>query len=326
MKNFILIFVLTSCIIAQTESNLDYFPQHDGDMWEYFYYDGPLYVDTAQVFNHYDSTDAFGNVYITQTSRYINPIQTPAVPFADTMRYKIDTLNQVWGRVHELDNVIAFKLDAEKGEQWIQKTYYDNDEIMGYAMAKVGSIYEQNYFGKIYTIMDTYYYFTSDTANTQEEYVIYGQDLAKGLGCVWKGGGESPGSVYLIGAVIADVLYGDTTNIITSVEGLIEKNLPKIFELRQNYPNPFNAGTNINFSLSQPANLSLLIYNINGEEVTELITNKYYPPGNYSIYWNAKDKYNQKLTSGVYFYTIFMDSKYVSKGSFRQTKQMILIK
>lgn len=319
MNNFILIFFLTSCIIAQTKSNLDYFPHHDGDMWEYFYSDGPLYVDTAQIFNHYDSTDTDGNIYITQTSMYINPIQTPAVPFADTIRYKIDTLNQVWGKVHELENVIAFKLDAQQGDQWILKTYYDNNEVLGYEMARVGLIYEEEYFGEVYSVMNTYYYFSTDTTDALG-LDRYGQDLAKGLGCVWLGGGETPGRVDLRGAVIDGFLYGDTTNIITSVEGINEKILPQIFELEQNYPNPFNAGTNINFSLSQSANLSLLIYNINGEEVTELITSKHYAQGDYSIYWNATDKHNQKLPSGVYFYTISMNSKYI------QTKRMILIK
>lgn len=320
MKTLIITLILTiNLVTAQTESNLDYFPHNNSDMWEYFYSDGPLYVDTAQVFNRYDSTDANGNVYITQTSRYINPIKTPAVPFADTMRYKIDTLNQVWGRVHELNNVIAFKLNAQQGDQWILKTYYDDVEIMGYEVARIRSIYEQDYFGTTYTVMDTYYYFTPDTTDTLG-LVRYEQELAKGLGCVWKGGGDSPGRVDLIGAVIDGVLYGDTTNIITSVKESNEKIIPHVFELEQNYPNPFNSGTNINFSLSQTGNLSMIIYNINGEEVTELITDKYYASGNYSIYWNAKDKYYQKLSSGVYFYTIFIDSKYI------QTKQMILIK
>ena len=318
MNNFILIFFLTLCIIAQTKSNLDYFPHHNGDMWEYFYYDGPLYVDTAQVFNHYDSTDANGNIYITQTSRYINPIQTPAVPFADTMRYKIDTLNQVWGRVHELNNVIAFKLNAQQGDKWILKTYYDDGEIMGYEMARV-DLFEYEFYGNTYEGMSTVYYYANDSTDTSG-LARYGQALAKGLGSIWLGGGETPGRVDLRGAVIDGFLYGDTTNIITSVEGTNEKILPQIFELEQNYPNPFNSGTNINFSLSKSGNLSMVIYNINGEEVTELITSKHYAQGNYSIYWNAKDKHNQKLSSGVYFYTISMDSKYI------QTKQMILIK
>ncbi|MCF8354103.1 MAG: hypothetical protein K9H48_06600 [Melioribacteraceae bacterium] len=319
MKNFILIFVLTSCIIAQTESNLDYFPQHDGDMWEYFFYDGPLYVDTAQVFNHYDSTDAFGNVYITQTSRYINPISVPAVPFPDTIQYKIDTLNQVWGRVFESDNVIAFKLNAEKGDQWILKTYYDNGEVQGYEMARVGIIYEENYFGKIYTVMNTYYYFTPDTTDTLG-LVRHGVDLAKGLGCVWLGGGDIIGSSNLRGAVIDGVLYGDTTNVITSVENYKNSIFPSTLELEQNYPNPFNAGTTINFSLSRFATLSLIIYNVEGKEVNRLLNNKDYLPGNYSIYWDGKNRYKQTVSSGIYFYSILQNSKPV------KTKSMILLK
>jgi len=311
---------ISNISVAQQDSNLDYFPHNDGDMWEYFFYDGPMYVDTSQVFNHYDSTDVYGNIYVTQTSRYINPISVPAIPFPDTIQYKIDTLNQVWGKVFELDSVIAFKLDAKQGDQWILKTYYDNGEIMGYEMARIGVIYEKNYFGKIYTVMNTYYYFTTDTTDTLG-LVRYEQNLAKGLGCVLLGGGDLIGvSSDLIGAVIDGVLYGDTTNVITSVENYNRNNLPITLELKQNYPNPFNAGTNINFSLSKSASISLIIYNIEGKEVYRLLSNKHYSSGNYSIYWDGENRNEKNVSSGIYFYSILQNSKQV------KTKSMILLK
>lgn len=310
---------ISNISVAQQDSNLNYFPHNDGDMWEYFYYDGPMYVDTAQVFNHYDSTDTDGNIYVTQTSRYINPIKTPAVPFPETIQYKIDTLNQVWAHFGEVEYGIAFKLDAKQGDQWILKTYYDNNESMGYEMARVGVIYKKNYFGKIYTVMNTYYYFTTDTTDTLG-LARYGQDLAKGLGCVWQGGGESPGEMNLIGAVIDGVLCGDTTNVITSAENYNRNNLSITLELKQNYPNPFNAGTNINFFFSKSASISLIIYSIEGKEVYRLLSNKHYSSGNYSIYWDGENRNKKKVSSGIYFYSILQNSKQV------KTKSMILLK
>jgi len=316
---FIILFItiiVSNIYFAQQNDNLNYFPNHEGDMWEYYYSDGPFYRDTAQVFNHYDSTDASGNIYVTQTSRYINPISVPAIPFEDTMRYKIDTLNQVWGRVGELDSVIAFKLNAQQGDQWILKTYYDNGEVMGYEMARVDIIYEKNIWGNIYKVMNTFYYYTTDYSDTTG-LSRYGVDLAKGLGKVWQGGGESPGRMDIKGAVIGGVLYGDTTNIITSVENNSRNILPSTIELRQNYPNPFNPTTTINYQLPEADFVSLKVYDILGKEVAVLV-NEHKNPGHYSVTFDASSV-SGGLPSGVYIYKL-------QAGEFSSVKKMLLTK
>ncbi len=316
---FIIIIVSNICF-AQQNDNLNYFPHNDGDMWEYYYYDGPFYQDTAQVFNHFDSTDVYGNIYVTQTSRYINPISVPAVPFGDTMRYIIDTLNQVWGRVGELDSVIAFKLNAQQGDQWILRTYYDGGET-AYEMARVGIIYETNIWGNIYTVMNTFYYYATNSTDTTG-LTRYGVDLAKGIGIIWQGGGDSPGRMDIKGAVIGGVLYGDTTNIITSVENHIEHILPSAIKLSQNYPNPFNPTTTILYVIPDIEtrhimSIQLIVYDILGRKVATLV-NKIQSPGKYSVQFNASSV-SGGLPSGVYFYTLRV-------GNFSATKKMILMK
>jgi len=318
----IFIIVLFGYIVvsAQVNDNLDYFPHKTGDMWEYFYYDGPMYVDTAQVFTVFDSTDSDGNIFVTQTSRYINPIQIPAVPFTDTMRYKIDTLNQVWGRVGELDSVIAFKLNAKQGDQWILKTSQFNDSTAQYEMAHVRKIYERNIFGVVYTVMNTYYYLTNDPADTTiNGLIIYEEELTKGLGRCWLGGGDSPGEMNLRGAVIDSVLYGDTTDVVTSVQNY-SSIFPSTFKLEQNYPNPFNPGTNIKFIINVSSTLSLIIYNIEGKEIRRIIDHRFYNPGRYSVYWAGITQNGNKAPSGVYFYSLFIN------GQLLKTKSMVLLK
>ena len=313
----IFIIVLFGYIVvsAQVNDNLDYFPHKTGDMWEYFYYDGPMYVDTAQVFTVFDSTDSDGNIFVTQTSRYINPIQIPAVPFTDTMRYKIDTLNQVWGRVGELDSVIAFKLNAKQGDQWILKTYRFNDSTAQYEMARVGSIYEHNYFGKKYTIMNTFYYLAVDSTDTLG-LDRYGNDFAKGLGLVWLGGGDLLGEMNLRGAVIDSVLYGDTTDVVTSVQDY-SSTLPSTFKLEQNYPNPFNPSTKIEFQIPQDAHVNLTVYNSLGQKVKELV-NTNLSVGKYSVDFNA-----QNLPSGLYIYKL---SAAGNLKNYEKVKKMLLLK
>ena len=306
---FFLTFLFVSTKFGQTNSNLDYFPYNEGDMWEYFYSDGPMYLDTAQVFNHYDSTDAAGNIYVTQTSRYINPISTPAIPFPDTMRYKIDTLNQVWGRVSELDNVIAFKLNAKQGDQWVLKTFYDNEEIMGHEMARV-IFFDYEIFGKAYKVMNTVYFFTPDSTDTLG-LSTYSESLMLGIGRFWKGGGESPGRMDLIGAVINGILYGDTTNVLTSINP--NNNLPAKIMVKQNYPNPFNLTTKISYQLPEKNFVTLKVYDILGREIEELV-NRSIEVGNHEAVFNANN-----LSSGIYYYQI-------KAGNFVQSRKMILIK
>ena len=108
-----------------------------------------------------------------------------------------------------------------------------------------------------------------------------------------------------------------TIDVLTDMEDEIS-NLPKAFVLEQNYPNPFNPSTKIKYSIPSAemhghASVQLLVYDILGREVAELV-NEQQKPGYYEVEFDAS-----KLTSGVYFYKL-------QTGSFVQTKKMILLR
>ena len=88
------------------------------------------------------------------------------------------------------------------------------------------------------------------------------------------------------------------------------------YELKQNYPNPFNPSTIITFSIPKKENVSLIVYDVLGNEVADLLKNETLNTGSYSYEFNA-DKYN--LSSGVYFYKL-------STSDFSTLKKMIFIK
>jgi len=90
----------------------------------------------------------------------------------------------------------------------------------------------------------------------------------------------------------------------------------KSFELNQNYPNPFNPETKISFSLTKPANVNLSVFNDNGRLIAELINNKYYGSGSYSLNFNSRQ---HDLSSGVYFYKLTADGISV-------VKKMVIVK
>ncbi len=88
---------------------------------------------------------------------------------------------------------------------------------------------------------------------------------------------------------------------------------PKSYTLEQNYPNPFNPTTTIEFALPQTGFVTLTIYNILGEKVTTLVSERL-TAGKYKYDWDASG-----LANGVYLYRL-------EAGSFKQTKKLILLK
>ena len=91
--------------------------------------------------------------------------------------------------------------------------------------------------------------------------------------------------------------------------------------LIQNYPNPFNTVTKISYSITVSGNVSLIIYNLLGEEVTRLVDG-HQIPGNYSTTWNASN-----ISSGIYFYRLKASPTSVWRaGDFVQMSKMVLLK
>ncbi len=71
--------------------------------------------------------------------------------------------------------------------------------------------------------------------------------------------------------------------------------LPEEFALRSNYPNPFNPNTTISFDIPIEGNVTMSIFNIAGQKVTDLIDDRYMNAGTYDVIWNAAEH-----ASGVY--------------------------
>ena len=124
-------------------------------------------------------------------------------------------------------------------------------------------------------------------------------------------------------AVMNNTLIGSTRNfgifrrllsemVLTDIKNN-QSNLPSNFTLQQNYPNPFNPSTTIIYEIRSESKVKLVIYNIMGEKVAELV-NAFQKPGKYSVKWNAKD-----FACGVYIYQI-------KSNEFTQSKKLILLK
>ncbi len=74
--------------------------------------------------------------------------------------------------------------------------------------------------------------------------------------------------------------------------------IPSNYALEQNYPNPFNPSTNLTFSLPEPGEVKLIIYNSTGQFVRKVL-DRYLDAGRHMVRFNAS-----KLPSGTYFYEL----------------------
>lgn len=78
-------------------------------------------------------------------------------------------------------------------------------------------------------------------------------------------------------------------------------NMP--FNIEQNYPNPFNPNTTIRFVLPAVGDVTLTIYNIQGQKVrTFHLPNT--SAGYHSVTWDATNDLDEQVSAGVYLYQL----------------------
>ena len=92
-----------------------------------------------------------------------------------------------------------------------------------------------------------------------------------------------------------------------------EAGIPTEYALNQNYPNPFNPSTAIKFAIPEASNVSLVIYDMLGNQV-EVLVNNQMNAGYYTFTWNASH-----YASGIYFCQM-------TAKDFIRVNKMLLIK
>jgi hypothetical protein len=114
-------------------------------------------------------------------------------------------------------------------------------------------------------------------------------------------------------------LPGDSTIVRSSVIlGVGEEEIPVSFSLSQNYPNPFNPTTTIRYALPVAGRVTLRIYNLLGQRISELV-NAEQIAGAKEVVWQAHN-----VSSGLYFYRINIHGG--NGEQFNKTRKMIVLK
>ena len=110
---------------------------------------------------------------------------------------------------------------------------------------------------------------------------------------------------------------------IAYLQSLLALLIPEETALLPNYPNPFNPETWIPYQLSEPAEVTLRIYAINGTLIRTLALGQT-PAGIYqsrsrAAYWDGRNDVGESVASGLYFYTLTADD-------FTATRKMLIRK
>ena len=110
---------------------------------------------------------------------------------------------------------------------------------------------------------------------------------------------------------------------IENLEKLLASLIPEETALLANYPNPFNPETWIPYQLAGSAEVTLAIYDMNGQLVRRLAVGHQaagmYQSRSRAAYWDGRNQLGESVASGLYFYTL-------TAGEFTATQRMVILK
>ena len=110
---------------------------------------------------------------------------------------------------------------------------------------------------------------------------------------------------------------------IENLQNLLASLIPEETALFGNYPNPFNPETWIPYQLAESAEVTLTIYDTNGQLVRHLALGHQaagiYRSRSRAVYWDGRNQLGESVASGLYFYTL-------TAGEFTATRRMLILK
>ncbi len=285
-----ILLLYATVLFAQPPQPLDFFPHHQGDVWEYWYQENPPTFTIAQNIitkdslgddgRYYLETSLFDYFVVDTTTHEVYNYFTPEL----TVGYKL------------------YKLNADSGDVWtvIQGPY-------GRWSARMVDVYPILIFGQleVVKVIENYQYQFGDP----ESLWVRTDYLASHFGLIQRDAEFAFPEYLLKGAIIDGVLYGTVP-----IDEADTPEIPEQFILHQNYPNPFNPTTTIEYELPAATKVELTVYDLMGRKVKTLV-NARQPAGSYQVQFDGS-----QLSSGVYVYRLKTGKGFVI------SKRMVLLK
>ena len=298
--------------------------RHEGDIWT---------LQSTFFIPHYMP----GGVYELKSLYFKDEINNESVwlPNIDEQIQKVTIETMTPDTTPPTLDVKRITVDAEpanpanpNGETFVTVAYYVKDDISGF---ESGHIAIRDPLGgeRSYSFQGPYSYSETSEIYFQGDPTVY----RKYTSSIHLPEGSFPGVWGVIGISVTDKarnnIYHDFTEITRfeveegAAAAPVIAVLPDNTQLLANYPNPFNPETWIPYDLSEPTDVTLTIYAVNGQVVRELALG-HQPAGIYqsksrAAYWDGRNRLGEPVASGVYFYTL-------TAGTFTATRKLLIRK
>ncbi len=99
---------------------------------------------------------------------------------------------------------------------------------------------------------------------------------------------------------------------------LVENSLDKAISSLSVYPTPFTNGITLQVELNAKSKVTINIYNVFGQKITNLVDNQIMSAGITKIEWNAKDHKGLSVKSGAYFCNLITEHETITKIIYKQ--------
>ncbi|MBT7882912.1 MAG: tandem-95 repeat protein [Candidatus Marinimicrobia bacterium] len=237
----------------------------------------------------------------------------------------LDVLRPTYGYILQMDEAVTFSYNsppalARNSDFGVAPSIYDNPDEFRY----VQSSQQAFYFIENIEI--------DNSLITNEDWLVAYFDGEVVGARQWNGeftdlpimgyDGSTETENYLMAGDIPEIrIYDSSENMFITIESTIPEwsenalyilgdiqtfnggTIPQSMNLLPAYPNPFNPVTEIRYEIAEQSNVSLVVVNMVGQKVVELV-NTQQAPGTYSITWNASDQ-----ASGIYFVKLISGSQ-----------------
>jgi hypothetical protein len=303
--HLLLLFLAPSSPAQTDSSKSDFFPVHQGDVWQY--YVGPFgmlgHLQTARV----QTTD-------TLLPNGFHYAQVVGSPLSGSPFFRVDSLFRLQqyaslygdtcgGAYQEIN---YFRLNEKDSAVWETCSDIGNQLLREPFYMRLNKMSIVNAFGEIRQVLE----FQPGGTMARDSIAFTLGDrfiFASGIGFVVSEL-QNGNSAQLTGAIINGVQYGTIQTDVRRVQGMLTN-----VQLGQNYPNPFNPTTTIRYALTSRSHVTLSVFNTLGQQVATLV-NESQDGGYHDVRFDGSG-----LASGVYFYQIVA-------GTYVATKKLVILR
>jgi hypothetical protein len=312
MKNVICIifmyFLFSLSLFAQDPK--EFFPLQVGNYWEYVYKENPGLPPVKREIRMIRKDTVMPNgkkYYIYSEPANVDPIYNEY--------FRIDDSGNVYGYFIGVEcEGLYYKLGGQKNISW--KTYYSYYacDTLREKYGIVTDIYKEE--SKIFKIIELNGYPTAYPLSMYYSFLTFVEGIGKyQIKC------DQCTPVYLDKAIIRGVTV--VNKGVIKIPEYEETKKPS-YQLYQNYPNPFNPSTKIRYEIQTQCIIVLRIFDILGREI-KILTQEMEQSGVFEKEWNGRNKYDERVSSGLYFYKLEV-IPIDNTPPYKDTKMMIYIR